>query len=332
MCRKYRTLTAILGFLLLVGLSFEVSHAQSASLPQPMRPPGFKPPDFIAANNEARQRFERQLPRRSGDLPTGSRIPTSPSSLYLKANGKAFSRKELSAMKKRAEPDAADLEKYHEFLSGPKTGIFKIFPDIGCVSNFVVNFDERCAGYVIGGSMFSFRKNEHLESIVYDIRLGDKDDLIADGFLNQSIIVPLGNIDLASVTASTVGLEMLNRLQPKTDLAEARKQFQETAGTIRVGKFSYSKRVLTVVGNTYALRCAAYAIPAKAELPNQILSGPEHFMWSLVASDPRLDLTLAFTVVKRADDGSFTIIWKELARGDAPLMKLSSIENISDLQ
>jgi hypothetical protein len=43
--------------------------------------------------------------------------------------------------------------------------------------------------------------------------------------------------------------------------------------------------------------------------------------YNLLDGDKRVDVTLAFRVIRIGEDGSVTILWKELQRKEAPKLK-----------
>jgi hypothetical protein len=75
----------------------------------------------------------------------------------------------------------------------------------------------------------------------------------------------------------------------------------------------YKKTAPVVENATYALRVIAYK--------GNILRTYRGFVFDMLAGDKRIDLTLAFRVVRKDDDGGVTIIWRELARRESPRIK-----------
>src|SRR5260221_3066960 len=53
--------------------------------------------------------------------------------------------------------DPHDLVKYQAFFGSEKTGVFRLFPDFGCVTKNVLRIDGQCANFVPMSSSFSFR-------------------------------------------------------------------------------------------------------------------------------------------------------------------------------
>src|SRR4051812_1503354 len=74
--------------------------------------------------------------------------------------------------KKKLVPNTQDLRKYEQFLQQPRTGIFRLMPDIGCTENInVIKADAVCLSFVPESSYYSFREKEHTIELLSDIRL-----------------------------------------------------------------------------------------------------------------------------------------------------------------
>ncbi len=108
-------------------------------------------------------------------------------------------KKPNSRQKKKIQPDSADLAKYANFLSQPKTGIFRLFPDLGCEENpNIVKADKKCLEAIPESSFYSFREKEHTAVYLSDIRLKN-DHFITDGILTNGFLVRLGDVELDKI-------------------------------------------------------------------------------------------------------------------------------------
>lgn len=224
-----------------------------------------------------------------------------------------FRKKPSKEQRQRLQPQAEDAARYAQILAQPRTGIFRLLPDSGCEANpLVIRADENCLNRIPDSSFFSFRENEHTQEILSDIRLKNG-YLISDGILSQAILVNLGDVRLESVTTATKGLNFLNEYAPQIANREAHKQFLQMANGVESGGFTYRKTAPVVENSTYALRIIAYK--------GNIFKTFRGFHFDLLAGDKRIDQTLTFRVVRKEPDGGVTIVWRELARREAPRIK-----------
>ncbi len=96
----------------------------------------------------------------------------------------------------------------------------------------------------------------------------------------------------------------------QTDGAEAQKQFIQMSRGIKSGKFFYRKTFPVAENTAYALRVVAFR--------GSIYRTFRGYRYNLLQGDKRIDMTVVFRVVGRHEDGSVTLLWKELDRRDAP--------------
>ena len=224
-----------------------------------------------------------------------------------------FRKKPTKEQKKQLQPRAEDLSAYEQFLRQPKTGIFRILPDLECEANtLVIKADETCLKAIPGSSFYSFREREHTQEVLADIRLKDN-YFISDGILSQGILVVLGDVVLQTVTPESAGLKFLNNYLPPTLNKEAQKQFLQMTKGIVSGGYEYGKIVPAKENATYALRVIAYK--------GSIFRTYQGFRFDLLDGDKRIDLTLAFRVIRKEKDGGLTLLWKEMARRESPKIK-----------
>lgn len=215
--------------------------------------------------------------------------------------------------KKLLAPDISDLQRYAVFLSQPNTGLIKLFPDLDCEENAViVHADETCLKAIPMSGFYSFREKEYTNSHLSDIRLKN-DILITDGLLTQGILVALGDVPLETVSLSSRGMKFLTEFVPETNGGEAIKQTREIIKGINSDEYYYRKALFARENTTYALRLIAYR--------GNIVQMFRGLPYDLLAGDERDDLTVTFRVVRKDGAGNLTILWKELARKDAPKIK-----------
>lgn len=244
-------------------------------------------------------------------LAAGVFAQTRPSLTTLQRAGSFMLRtKPTKEQKKRLQPSESDLSRYAEFLRQPRTGIFRLMPDLGCNDNAnVVRADAACLAVIPESSWYSFREKEHTIGMLSDIRLRNG-NLITDGLLAQGILVRLGDVDLEKVALSGDGLEFLSEFTPLAPGLDAQKQYFALLGGVKVGKYEFRKSVPAAENTTYALRVVAYK--------GNVYRSFRGFRFDLLDGDKRVDLTIAFRVVRHESDGSATLVWKEVARRESP--------------
>ncbi len=212
--------------------------------------------------------------------------------------------------KRRLLPNPQDLTKYARFLEQPRTGIFRLMPDLGCAENVnVIRADAVCLNYVPESSYYSFREKEHTIEMLADIRLKNG-FLISDGILSQGILVHLGEVELDKIAAQSEGLEFLAGFAPDSQGIEAQKQYLQMMRGVKIGMYEYKKAHPLIENATYALRVVAYR--------GNIIRSFRGFRFDILGGDKRIDLTLAFRVIRKEADGSVTLLWKEIERREAP--------------
>lgn len=224
-----------------------------------------------------------------------------------------FRKKPTKEQKKQLQANAEDQSKYAQLLTQQNTGIFKLLPDAGCEENpLVIKADENCLNIIPGSSFYSFREDEHTTETLADIRLKNG-FLVSDGILSQGILVNLGDVAIERVSLNSEGLHYLRNYQPQELSKEANKQHLQMMRGVKSGKYEYRKIQSAVENSTYALRVIAYR--------GNIIRSFRGYHYDLLGGDKRIDLTIAFRVVRKEDDGSLTLVWKQLERRESPKLK-----------
>ena len=221
-----------------------------------------------------------------------------------------FRSKLTSEQKKRLSPSRTDFVKYASILNQPNVFLIKIFPDLGCEENAnVIRADEICINAVPNSAFYSFREREHTNEYLSDLRIKDG-FFVSDGILSQGVLVSLGNAPLENLTLESKGLEFLNKFTPETDSKEVLRQSSQFTKGFKVDNFEYKKFLPIVENTTYALRVIAYR--------GNFWRVFRGLKFDVLQGDDRADLVVAFSVVGKSEDGSLTLLWKELQRKKAP--------------
>ena len=218
-------------------------------------------------------------------------------------------------------PPAQDLEKYKNFLRQSKTGLFRLKPNFECNQEYLVRVDGDCQNSLPIGEFYSFRTRDYSLERFSDLTFKDG-KFISRKFPVQGILVSLGNIPLENVSLDSAGIKFLVDFKPAKESSEVIKQFRKIAQGVDFNGFHYASSLSAAVNTTYAFRIIAYRIE------NQIRfwRNDERF-----SRDKRIDLTVAFRVIRKESDGSLIILWKELNRQKAPKMVFQKKGKFTDI-
>jgi hypothetical protein len=219
-------------------------------------------------------------------------------------------------------PDPADVEKYREFLKLDDTGIFRLYPDFDCESKGLVSVAGPCANQVHRGSLFNFRGSRYFSDLRYN-----NGKLVGNGFFSHEILADLGDVALAQLDLNAQGVDSLNKYEPAGDFSAAQKQFRDIVSGFEVGGLRFSRSVEPKPDHTYAMRIVAF--DGKTSLEKRMFRRTrEPLLWPFrsVSADKRIDLIVAFRIVRMEPDGNITIVWKQLSRKKAPVIKFDDRE------
>lgn len=242
-----------------------------------------------------------------------------------RGHGRAFSYLPFKAKRtkdqdKKLRPKEEDILKYAEFLKQPRTGIFRLMNDVGCDSNvYVIRVDDGCKNAIPGSSFYSFREKEYTSAYLADIRFKDN-LLITDGLLSQNILVKLGDIPLDKLSINSQGMKFLTDFVPETLNTDATRQYIEIVKGVRADKYEYRKVLPASENMTYAMRIVAYR--------GSFYKSFRGWIFDLISGDHRVDLVLGFRIIRKEQDGSVTILWKELERKKSPKLKYDKRKEI----
>jgi hypothetical protein len=227
-------------------------------------------------------------------------------------------------------PDPSDVAANNELLRLSRTGIFRLYPDANCESEREVRVDGDCANHVPEGSTYSFRSDALTRDIGFNNGL-----LVGDAFFSQMIMVELGDVPLLDLDKTAEGLKFLEEFVPAKDLAGAGEQYRAIHQGIRADGRTYSERMLPKVNTTYAMRIVAYRNGNDLfGLGERAPAGSRNIIQGLqtVQQDNRMDMLVAFRVVRQGDSADLTIVWKELSRQKSPKITFGKHEKLADLK
>ncbi len=230
-------------------------------------------------------------------------LQTVTSPLYRKAT-----RDEL----RKIAPNPQLFQKYAAFLKQSDTGLTRLAADAGCADNArVVVATDECLKYTMpgAGSAYSFRIDNYRIPRLADIIFTDN-TFQASGVLLHGIFVNIGNVPLENVNLQTKGLKFLVDFEPEGDYQKAKVIADDLVKGIEKDGFIYRRGLYAQDDATFVLRSIAYS--------GKYFRAAKNITYNEFSFDKRRDIIVAFRIVERRNDGSVTILWKELENKKSP--------------
>ncbi len=234
--------------------------------------------------------------------------------------------------RKAIELDPADLSKYRSFLGQKNTGIFRLFEDNDCEGKKIIRVGDKCSSYLPFTSTYSFRQGFHVSEPIHDLKFY-KNRLRSRGVLTSSIFVALKDNPISRVSLDDPEMKFLVDFSAAKNAVNVRKQAIEIANGIKANGFSYSNSSAIKVGNTYAIRVIAYRLknidaiintdwdtvtPQEVDIFSELRGISDRHL----KPNRRMDIIIAFKVIRKSDDGGLTIIWKRLYKKKSPKLTI----------
>jgi hypothetical protein len=217
-------------------------------------------------------------------------------------------------------PSSRVLNQYSTFLNAPNTGVFRLVPDAGCASSDkVINASEECLKYTLpgAGNSFSFRAESHRIRHLADITLiGDK--LKITGIFMHGMMADVGTVPIDSVSLNSPGMKFVSGFEPSTTADGAIEVDCTLSRGVEQDGFRYAKEVTARENSTYVLRSVAYR--------GSLVRSVRGVAYNELDQDNREDIIVAFRIVERGNDGSVTIVWKQLADLESPKIKMPRVK------
>lgn len=226
--------------------------------------------------------------------------------------------------------DPASVDSYIAFIKSPNSGVFKIFPDLECVTPKVVKLDGDCRGFVPESSHFSFRQRGYGPALYHDLGYGEG-IFRSRGLLTQGVFADLGDIPIESLTKASPELAPLAAIVPAANFSEARSAAASYSQGVTAGDLKLADTVEPKEGKTYGFRIIAYRI-ANAFPPPTEATGIDELQLMSLEYDKRADLLVVFRVVKQEANGGIVVVWRELDRREAPKIKFGKGETPADIR
>lgn len=308
---------------------FFVTETVLTQTPRALPPPVDPPRGAIVPNSAAR--LERDLDIRTRDLrmlesrarrqnEADKRRPVEPKLVD----------KMIEEVKRKRHVDIAVLDSYADFLRQKDVGVFKLFPDLRCLTDAVVRVDEGCKNFVPLSSGFSFRNGGYTDRVYHDIYYVD-DTLRSFGFFSQGILTSIGNVPIESLGMEHPSFSFLREYKAEIPVTDAKSYAKKFKQGVSNNGFEYADRVAVKPETTYLLRHIAYGI-GNSLAPVTPDSSTIELKFLSLTVDNRSDSIIAFRVVKVDADGGATIVWKRINSTDAPKLKFSKGQERVDLR
>lgn len=240
----------------------------------------------------------------------------------------SISGEDLRRIERLLTPHPDDIRKYKTFLDLDRTGIFKLFPQSVCDESRIVRVDGECANSVPGGSRYSFRAASKTPDIHY---LNDK--FYVKGFFANHLLANVGSVPLEELVDGDKYVRPLSEFVPSTDFDGARSQSGDIEEGLLLGGTKYANQAEILLESTYLLRIIAYKngnnLQRRLARSTAAIDDPVHGFEKLL-TDHRLDLIVAFRVIRKDEHGNLTLIWRELARRKPPVITFPEDQRMAD--
>lgn len=211
--------------------------------------------------------------------------------------------------KRRLFPSPEERDRFATFLRQPHSGLSRLLPHINCGTDpRVLEVGNACLDSIPpvpgGGSFYSFGTSDHQAARLSDVWF--KDGMFRVGVAGEAlgVLTALGDVPLESVTLQTGGVAYLAQFVPPVTIADAQRQHAQSNIGFSVNGHAYGSAAQVHANTTYVLRSIIYGSDS-----------------SLNKTRKPSDVLVSFRVVSKAQDGSVTLLWRELLRSKPPKLK-----------
>jgi hypothetical protein len=142
------------------------------------------------------------------------------------------------------------------------------------------------------------------------------------GIFMHAIVTDLGDVPLAQVSEATPGMNFLSDFKPSTTAHEVVLIDSTFLKGIEVKGYRYAKIVPAKANSTYGFRGVAYR--------GKVVRSVQGLRYNELDYDDREDVLIAFRIVERGEDGSITIVWRQLSELEAPKIKIPETRDDDD--
>lgn len=290
----------ILFVITVMGL-FQMAGFAQTSVPTP-RPLG------TPAYYESNRTYGQGVKAASGGIRSNRQLANSNSIQEISALYRKSTKEELKQLAVNDE----DRNKYAVFLKNNEAGLFKLIPDLDCSQNAkVIVATPDCLKYSMpgNGASYSFRVKDYRISHLADIAFGN-DSFQITGQMLQGILVEIGDISLEKAETQLPKLSYLMNFHPASTVEQLIQENKKLQTGIVQDGFVYGNTVKAVDNKTYVLRSIAY--------DTNLYRSVNGITYDEMKFDKRQDVTVAFRIIRREENKSVVILWKELDRKKSP--------------
>lgn len=204
-----------------------------------------------------------------------------------------------------------DKTTFANFLNGDETGYVRLHDAAKCnVKSSVLNVSEPCPWNIPGkAATYSFRKEKYRSAFFSDLALLDANFQVV-GINLLGYLTELGDVALDKVSLQNKSVKTMAGLVASDKIKDIEKQFAAAKKGFQVGESLYKSALPVKENTTYVLRSIAYQ--------GKVYQKVNSFKINILEGDKRIDLMLAFRVIRKHEDGSVSILWKELERKNSP--------------
>jgi hypothetical protein len=262
-----------------------------------------------AAEAAARQRANRAAIERA-------RREMSPPAQWPRRRQSYYNKELTEAQKKMLAPAPEDVARFAEFLKEKDTGLVKLLPAGKHEFSYTVSAQQDPESILPirgGGAYYSFTEKTHALGPWSEIGLEEGN--LFTGFAVESLglLVSLGDVPLGSVKLSTPGVDYLAGYVMPRKVDEARAERARHIEGFKAASFTYAAALAASPDTTYVLRSMSYKKEGRMRPDWGYVPHPFEYKGA--------DVLVAFRVVRQADDGSVTLVWKRLKKSSAPKIK-----------
>jgi hypothetical protein len=244
-----------------------------------------------------------------------------PGTAKPEAHASFYNRKLTGEQKKLLEPSPEEMAAHRDFLRQEHTGLIRLLPRGKYEFNPTVAANQN-ADLALpirgGGAFYSFAEKQHSYGPWSEISL--QEGRLIVGFLHQSlgVMTMLGNVPIESLTLTTPSIAYLAQLVPPTEPAAARDQCTRYLQGFTTADHLYSASLPALINQTYALRSTVY----KKEGRILVVVGGGAVYVPHPYEYGGADELIVFRVLRAAEDGGLTILWKRLQKFSPPKIRL----------
>ena len=281
--------------------------------------------------DQQRQRSEAQLERRMNDIHLLDQklevITRKSRQMPAEPKLSDAARQRVLQVRRVAFEDVKQNEK---LLAKAGTGIFKLFPDLGCVSKNVVSVAPECNVFVPLSSSFTFRTNGYSDELYHDIYF-KKDQITSNSFFSQGIFAVVGDSLVDAIEKDHPSLQYLQSYEPATDPKTAVEHARQFQKGVESNGYQYTDSITPRENVTYVMRIIAYRLDNTLK-PVDHETSMNEIMFHSLAFDKRLDMTIVFRLLGRDELGGYTVVWKEMDRREAAKIKFGKGQPLRDFR